>query len=140
MALDEARERAEREGLDLVEVAPHVEPPVVKLMDRSGRVPGRAGDGGETRPPIPAKQVRLRPGPDEVDVAFKLRHGRRFLEEGHRVEFVVPLPERDADGEAESRNVGVRIAKELEDVGSVDAGPRIEGRAVHLVLTPRMSR
>ena len=92
VSLEDARERAASKGLDMVEVAPEARPPVVKLMDFGKFKYEEARAAREARRKqhtIQVKEVKFRPGIEEHDYDFKLRHARRFLEEGNKVKLTM---------------------------------------------------
>ena len=92
VSLDEARERAAGKGLDLVEVAPDSRPPVVRMMDYGKYKYEAARAAREARKKqhtIQVKEVKFRPGIEDHDYDFKLRHARRFLEEGNKVKLTM---------------------------------------------------
>ena len=89
VALDEARERAEAKGLDMVEVAAQARPPVVKLMDwgkHRYEEQKKAREARKNQSHQEVKEVQLRPRTDDHDFEVKLKRARRFLEEGGMTE------------------------------------------------------
>jgi translation initiation factor IF-3 len=143
VSLDQARERAEQSGLDLVEVAPDARPPVVKLMDYGKYKYEEARAAREARKKqhiVHLKEVKFRPGIEEHDYEFKTRHARRFLEEGNRVKLTMRFRGRQMAHPEFGREVLRRVTKDLEDVGKAESQPSFEGRAMFMVLAPLKSR
>lgn len=140
VALDEARERAEAKGLDLVEVAADARPPVVKLMDwgkhrYEEQKKAREARKNQTHQEI--KEVQLRPRTDDHDFEVKLKRARRFLEEGNMVRIVLRYRGR----ELRRPEVGLatldRMIEATEDVARVEHRTRnIEGRRLVAILEP----
>lgn len=137
---DEARSMARERDLDLVEVAPNARPPVCRLMDYGKFKYEQARKAREARKKqhtSQVKEVKLRPKIDEHDLAFKLRHARRFLEEGDKVKFTLTFRGREATRPELGARVLRRVLEELGDVGGVEADIAHEGRTMTLFLGPR---
>lgn len=143
VTLDEARERAEEEGLDLVEVAPDARPPVVRLMDYGKFKYEQARAAREARRKqhtVQVKEVKFRPGIEQHDYEFKLRHARRFLHEGNRVRLTMVFRGRQRSHPEFGLEVLRRAQNDLQDVGKAEAEPVFEGRAMVMVLGPNSTR
>jgi translation initiation factor IF-3 len=140
MPVDQAIESAESKGLDLVEVAPNSRPPVVRIMDYGKfkyEQARKARQAKKKQQNIHLKEVKFRPGIEEHDLEFKLRHARRFLEEGNKVKATMMFRGRQVAHPELGREVLSRVAGELEDVGKVESNPVLEGRNMVMVLAPR---
>ncbi|PZM89116.1 MAG: translation initiation factor IF-3 [Actinobacteria bacterium] len=140
MPVEEALAAAEERGLDLVEVAPNARPPVVRIMDYGKYKYEQARKAREARRKqhqIQVKEVKFRPGIDEHDFEFKVRHARRFLEEGNKVKATMMFRGRQMAHPELGREVLARVAEVLEDVGRVESEPLMEGRNMTMVLAPR---
>ena len=139
VALDDARERAADKGLDLVEVAPEARPPVVKVMDYGKFKYEEARAAREARKKqhtIQVKEVKFRPGIEEHDYEFKMRHARRFLEEGNKVKLTMRFRGRQVTHPEIGREVLMRATEDLEEVGQIESHPSFEGRIMSMVLAP----
>lgn len=139
ISLDDARERAEETGLDLVEVAPEARPPVVKLMDYGKYKYEEARAAREAKKKqhqIQVKEVKFRPSIEEHDYEFKLRHARRFLEEGNKVKLTMMFRGRQVTHPELGREVLQRLVADLEDLGKVEQPPTFEGRVMSMVMAP----
>lgn len=140
VALDDARERAEAKGLDLVEVAANARPPVVKLMDwgkHRYEEQKKAREARKNQTHQEVKEVQLRPRTDDHDFEVKLKRARRFLEEGNMVRIVLRYRGR----ELRRPEVGLatldRMIEATEDVARVEHRTRnIEGRRLVAILEP----
>ncbi|MBI4409601.1 MAG: translation initiation factor IF-3 [Gemmatimonadetes bacterium] len=140
MAVDEALAAAEREGLDLVEVAPLARPPVVRIMDYGKFKYEQARKARQARKKqhqIQLKEVKFRPGIEAHDFEFKVRHARRFLEEGNKVKATMMFRGRQMAHPELGREVLMRVAQVLDDLGKIEAEPTLEGRNMTMVITPR---
>jgi len=139
VSIDEARERAEAKGLDLVEVAPDARPPVVKMMDHGKFKYEQARAAREAKKKqhqIQVKEVKFRPGIEEHDYEFKLRHARRFLEEGNKVRLTMMFRGRQITHSELGLEVLKRVQEDLSDLGKVETVPGFEGRVMFMVMAP----
>jgi translation initiation factor IF-3 len=140
MAVEEALAKAESEGLDLVEVAATARPPVVRIMDygkykyeeaRKARV------ARKKQHQIQVKEVKLRPGIEPHDLEFKVRHARRFLEEGNKVKVTMMFRGRQAAHPELGQEVLVKVAEVVQDIGKIESAPQMEARTMIMILAPR---
>lgn len=136
---EDAVRLAEERGLDLIEVAPEGRPPVCRIQDFGKLKYERKKKETQARKnqvQVQIKEVKLRPKTDEHDIAVKVRHARRFLEEGNKVKVTIRFRGR----ELAHRDIGsqqcMRMAKECEDLGSIEAHPRMDGRQMFMILSP----
>ena len=142
VSIDDARERAAKTGLDLVEVAPDARPPVVKLMDHGKFKYEQARAAREARKKqhtIQVKEVKFRPGIEDHDYEFKTRHARRFLEEGNKVRLTMMFRGRQITHSELGLEVLKRVQEELSDIGKVESPPSFEGRVMFMVMAPLKS-
>jgi translation initiation factor IF-3 len=140
MPIEEALATAEDEGLDLVEVAPTARPPVVRIMDYGKfkyEEARKARQARRKQHQILIKEVKFRPGIEAHDFEFKIRHARRFLEEGNKVKVTMMFRGRQIAHPEMGREVMVRVAEVLDDLGKVEQMPAMEGRTMTMVVTPR---
>ena len=132
-----ARARAQELNLDLVEVAPNADPPVCRLMDY-GKFAYRASKDQKQRPHnTQLKEVKFRPKIDEHDYAFKMKHIHRFLTQGHMVKATIMFRGREVVHPEFGRRILDRVVEELGDLVRVDRPPRMEGRLMHMIITPK---
>lgn len=136
---EDAVRLAEDRGLDLIEVAPGARPPVCRIADY-GQLKyerkKRAAAARKNQVQVQIKEVKLRPKTDQHDMDVKLRHVRRFLDEGNKVKVTVRFRGR----ELAHRDIGaqqcLRIAGECEDLGTIEAHPRMDGRQMFMIIAP----
>jgi len=139
VSMDEARERAAERKMDLVEVAPEARPPVVKMMDYGKYKYEAQRASRESRKKqhvIQVKEVKFRPGIEDHDYKFKLRHARRFLEEGNKVKLTMMFRGRQVTHPEIGREVLIRVAGDLEDLGKLETSPSMEGRLMSMIVAP----
>jgi translation initiation factor IF-3 len=133
----EALRLAEERSLDLVEVAPQAEPPVVKLMDFGKYQYERAKrerEARKARKEIEVKEIRLRPKTGEHDLAFKIRQARTFLESGAKVRVRIRFRGREITHPEVANKQLTRIAEDLADVSTV------EQHTILMILAPSSGR
>ena len=141
MSTDEARRMARSLDLDLVEVNPKANPPVCKIMD-FGRFKyeekKKQADAKKRQTQIALKEIKLRPKTDDHDVAFKVKHVRRFLEEGNKVKLTVRFRGREITHPETAQRQIDTIVGAVEDIGVVETSSRLEGRTMTAILAPRV--
>lgn len=138
VAIDDARRRAEEAGLDLVEVSPQARPPVCKILDFGKfKYAQRKKEKGGHKASSQLKELRVRPAIDPHDLSYRLKRGREFLESGHKVQVVCIFRGRQMPHPEHGFNVMNKVIEELEDVGKVEAQPRMMGRRITMLLTPK---
>ncbi len=139
-SFEEAMKIAEAEGLDLVEVAPMADPPVCRIMDY-GKFKYEQSKklqlARKKQVIVQMKEVKFRPKTDEHDYQFKLRHIRRFLENKDRVKVSVHFRGREIAFSDRAKNILNRIRGEIEDIGTVEHEPKLEGRNMSMTVAPK---
>jgi len=139
MKLQEALGLATEQGVDLVEVAPKAQPPVCKLMDYGKYVyqmRKKQQEAKKRQTQVQLKEVKLRPKTDEHDLQTKLNHTRRFLANGDRCKVTVFFRGREIVHKEQGKEILDNIREQLSDIGKVEQDPKLEGRAMHMILTP----
>jgi translation initiation factor IF-3 len=139
LPIERAMELAEEQGLDLVEVAPLARPPVCRIMDYGKfkyEEQRQAREARKRQHHVQLKEVKMRPGIEDHDFDFKVRHARKFLEEGNKVKLTMMFRGRQMAHPEFGRKVLDRVFQELQDVSKVEAHPMLEGRSMVMVLAP----
>ena len=132
MELEVALAAADAAGLDLVEVAPLARPPVVRIMDFGKFKFEQAKMARQA-----LKEVKFRPGIDEHDFETKVRHARRFLEEGNKVKVTLMFRGRQITHPELGQQVVARVAETLADLAKVETAAKLEGKQLTMILTPK---
>lgn len=138
-ALRVARER----GLDLVEVAPTAQPPVCRIIDFGKyqyEAKKKANEAKKKQVIITVKEVKFRPGTDEHDYNFKMKHAREWLEEGDKVKATIFFRGREITHRELGAELLQRLETDLKDLGDVEARPRMEGNQMFLVFQPKKAK
>jgi len=139
VSTQEALRIAQQAGLDLVEVAPNVEPPVCRVLDYGKFLYEKAKKDREARKAqtrIEIKEIRLRPKTSDHHRSFKLRDARRWLTEGKKVRVRIRFRGREITYPEIAMDDLRGIAAELADVASIEQAPSMEGRTMLMTLAP----
>ena len=138
--LKEAVRLAEDQGMDLVEVAPNATPPVCRIMNYGKykyQQSKRTHEARKHQTVIQIKELKLRPRTEEHDFQFKLRHAKRFLEEGNKVKLSVLFRGREMAYPEFGNQIINRFIGEVKDQVVVEQAPRMEGRNMVAILAPK---
>ncbi len=136
----EALEKANEVGLDLVEVSPNADPPVCKILDYGKfkyNEQKRRHDARKKQKTIEVKEIKMRPGIDTHDYDVKLRSARRFLDDGDKVKVTIRFRGRELAHQELGMDVLNRVRKELEEIAKVEQFPGMEGRLMTMVIAPK---
>lgn len=139
MNITAAIQLAESMQKDLVEVAPNANPPVCRIMDFGKFMYEKKRKEKEAKKKqhvIVIKEMRFRPHTDDHDYDFKVRHARKFLQEGNKVKAVVQFRGRDIIYSDQGEILLKRFIEDLSDVGKVEQAPTLEGKRMNLMLAP----
>lgn len=130
---------ARDEDLDLVEVAPNAQPPVVKVMDFGKFIYEQTRKEREARKhqkQIEIKTIKLSPKIAEFHRDTKVRRARGWLESGKKVKVVVRFRGREITYPELGQQMMEGVAQELEDISTVEQRPNLEGWTMVMLLTP----
>ena len=134
---------AEDMGLDLVEISPSAEPPVCKIIDYKKFLYDKKKRDKEIKAKTVKtviKEIRFGPNTDEHDFEFKLRHAKKFLEDGAKVKAYVHFRGRTIVFKDRGELLLLRFLKELEDLGVAEDLPKMEGRRMLVMITPKRTK
>jgi translation initiation factor IF-3 len=136
----EAMEQALDAGLDLVEVSPTADPPVCKFLDIGKfkyEAQKKANLARKTQKTQEIKEIKMRPNIDDHDYDVKMRAINRFIEEGDKVKVTLRFRGREMSHQQLGMQLLQRVAEETSDVAKVEAYPRMEGRQMLMVISPK---
>lgn len=139
MTTRDALEVAQQRELDLVEVAPNAQPPVCRLMDYGKYLyekQKRERESRKSQKQIEIKEVRLRPKTGEHDIQVVLTKSRKFLHDGAKVRVRIRFRGREIVHRDVALELMERVAKDLSDVGVIEAEPGFEGRSMVMLIGP----
>ncbi|MBN1574406.1 MAG: translation initiation factor IF-3 [Deltaproteobacteria bacterium] len=138
----EALMKAEDLGLDLVEVAPNANPPVCRILDFGKfkyQQSKKAHDAKKKQSTVQVKEVKLRPKTEDHDIEYKLKHMRKFLEQGNKVKVSMIFRGREITHTEIGMEILNKVADEIKDDALVEQEPKLEGRNMSMILTPQKS-
>jgi len=136
----DALQRAQEAGLDLVEVAASAKPPVCRIMDYSKFKYDQEKKEKEARKHqkvVHLKEIKMKPHIEEHDYQVKLHHLKKFLERGDKAKMTMVFRGREMAHMDIGRKVLDRAVADLADVGEVEKGPTREGRSIQVYFIPR---
>jgi translation initiation factor IF-3 len=138
--LQQALSLAEEAGIDLVEIAPLAQPPVCRIMDFGKfkyQEAKRAHEAKLKQKQVQVKEVKFRPGTDENDYQIKLRNLTKFLQEGDKAKVTLRFRGREMAHQEIGMRQLERVKADLDEVGVVEQFPKMEGRQLIMVLSPK---
>jgi len=136
----EAIEQAFELGLDLVEVSPNADPPVCKFLDVGKfryEAQKKANLARKTQKTQEIKEIKMRPNIDDHDYDTKMKAMARFLGEGDKVKVTLRFRGRELSHQQLGMNLLRRVQEDIAEVGKVEAYPRMEGRQMLMVISPK---
>ena len=138
-----AREIAEEQELDLVEISPNADPPVCKVLDYKKFLYEQKKKQKELKAKatkIVIKEIRFGPNTDDHDFEFKLKHAKEFIEQGAKVRAFVFFRGRSIVYKDQGEILLLRLANELEDIAKVEMLPKMEGKKMFIILAPKKGK
>ncbi len=129
--------------LDLVEISPNADPPVCKIIDYQKFLYQQKKKQKELKAKttkVVVKEIRFGPHTDEHDYNFKLRHAQRFLEDGAKVKAYVFFKGRTIIYKEDGEILLLRLAQDLEDYGKLEQMPKLEGKRMIIILSPKTTK
>jgi translation initiation factor IF-3 len=140
VSLAAANKLAEEGQVDLVEIAPTAKPPVCRLMDYGKykyQEAKKRHDAKLKQKQIQVKEVKFRPGTDDADYQIKVRNLIRFLEEGDKTKVTLRFRGREMAHQEFGYKLIERVKSDLDPYGVVEQMPKMEGRQMVMVLSPK---
>ncbi len=140
--LKEALDIADEQGLDLVEISPSANPPVCKVIDYKKFLYEQKKKQKEIKAKtakVVVKEIRLGPHTDDHDFDFKLKHAIKFLSDGAKVKVDVFFKGRNIIYKEKGEIILLKFAQALEDYGKVEQLPKLEGKRMIMIVSPKKS-
>ena len=129
--------------LDLVEISPNADPPVCKIVDYQKFLYQQKKKQKEIKAnasKVVVKEIRFGPNTDDHDYNFKLKHAINFLEEGAKVRAYVFFKGRSILFKDQGEKLLAKFVSDLEEYGKVDQTPRLEGKRMIIILSPKKKK
>jgi len=134
---------AREKGLDLVEVAATADPPVCRIID-FGKFQyensKKQKEAKKKQVTITVKEVKFRPGTDDHDYNFKMKHARDWLSDGDKVKATIFFRGREITHRELGAALLQKLEKDLAEFGEVEARPRMEGNQMFFIFTPKKAK
>jgi translation initiation factor IF-3 len=139
LSIEAALERAQSEGLDLVEVNPMAKPPVCRIMDYGKykyEEKKKANEAKKKQVVVKVKEVKLRPKTEEHDYDFKMRNIRTFIEEGNKAKVTIMFRGREITHRELGQQVLDQVLQDIKDIAQIESAPKMEGRQMFMIVAP----
>ena len=132
-----------QQQLDLVEVSPSAVPPVCRIMDYGKfkyQQSKKLQEARKKQVHVEVKEIKLRPKTDDHDLEFKVKHVRRFLEEGNKAKVTLVFRGREITHMDIGRAVIEKFAAALADIAVIESHPRVDGRQMFMIVAPKVKK
>ncbi len=140
VALADALAWAKAREEDLVEIASHVDPPVVRIIEYSKfryEQKKKEKESKAKQHVVEVKEIRFGPNTGEHDFNFKLNHAHKFLEEGNKIKAYVHFHGRTIVHKDRGEVLLAKFAEQLEDKAKIEMAPKLEGKRMFMILAPK---
>lgn len=140
MSTSDALKLAREMELDLVEISPKADPPVCRIVEYKKFLYDQKKKQKEIKAKqqkVTVKEIRFGPNTDDHDFQFKLKHARKFLEEGSKLKAYVFFRGRTIVFKERGEILLLKFAQELEDVGAIEQMPKLEGKRMTVMFNPK---
>ena len=140
MPIRQALKKAEEAELDLVDISPNAKPPVCKIIDYKKFLfeqKKRQKELKSKQSKVVVKEIRMGPNTEEHDFNFKLNHAKGFLKDGAKVKAYVFFKGRSIVFKDRGEILLLKFAQELEDYGTVEQLPKLEGKKMIMMINPK---
>ena len=137
-AIREARDR----GVDLVEIAPNAKPPVCRLIDygkfqyEQKKTAHEAKETGHCS----GKEIKFRPGTDDHDYGYRMKHARQWLEDGDKVRAAIAFRGREMSHRELGAKILAKLTEDLVDLADVEVAPKMEGHQMFHDVCPEKDK
>lgn len=142
-SISDAKRFAEEQELDLVEISPSAVPPVCKIMDYKKFLYDQRKKQKEIAAKtqkVVLKEIRFGPNTSEHDYDFKLKHAISFLEDGAKLKAFVFFKGRSIVYKDKGEILLLKLAQDLEDYGKVEQLPKLEGKRMSIIVSPKQKK
>lgn len=143
MTREEALAEAEEKNLDLVNISPNAKPPVCKILDYGKYVyelQKREKEAKKKQKGNQVKEIRLSTFIEEHDINVKGKTASKFLSEGNKVKVSLRFRGREMGYQDRGKEVMERFAEVCQDIADVEKKPKLEGRSITMILTPKADK
>jgi len=139
----DAVQEARRRGVDLVEIAPNAQPPVCKIIDYGKFLyeqKKKAHEAKKKQVTVQVKEIKFRPGTDEHDYSYRMKHAREWLSEGDKVRAAIAFRGREMTHRELGAKILAKLTADLTDVAEVEVSPKMEGYQMFTIFVPKKAK
>ena len=139
LSTNEAISKAKNEGLDLIEIAPNVNPPVCKIMDMGKYkydAQKKANLARKKQKIVLLKEIKMRPVTETHDYEFKVKNAKKFIAKGDKVKFTIRFKGRELQHSHLGNELMGKIKEDMKDIGKVELHPKFDGKQMIMVIQP----
>ena len=139
LSLQEALWQAKEQDLDLVEISPHADPPVCKIINYGKyayQQQKKKKQNKKSQHVMHLKNIKMRPKTDVHDYNFKVRHVKEFIESGDRVKITIKFRGREMSFLKMGHDQLDKVVEDTKDIAKIESRPKMEGRNMIMVLVP----
>lgn len=134
---------ARRRGMDLVEIAPNAKPPVCKIIDYGKFLyeqKKKTHEAKKKQVTVQVKEIKFRPGTDDHDYEYRMKHAREWIEDGDKVRAAIAFRGREMSHRELGAKILKRLTADLEDIADVEVLPKMEGYQMFTIFNPKKSK
>ncbi len=143
MDVRDAIAKAREMGIDLVEIAPKAQPPVCKLIDYGKFLyeqKKKAHEAKKKQVNVQVKEIKFRPGTDDHDYEYRMKHAREWLEDGDKVRAAIAFRGREMTHRELGAKILKRLTADLVDLADVEIYPKMEGYQMFTIFLPKKAK
>jgi translation initiation factor IF-3 len=143
MDVRDAVQRARDMGIDLVEIAPNAKPPVCRIIDYGKFLyeeKKKTAEAKKKQVTVAVKEVKFRPGTDDHDYDYRMKHAREWLVDGDKVRAAIAFRGREMTHRELGAKILKKLTEDLADIADVEVFPKMEGYQMFTILVPKKTK
>ena len=143
MDVRDAVQKARDMGVDLVEIAPNAKPPVCRIIDYGKFLyeeKKKTAEAKKKQVTVAVKELKFRPGTDEHDYSYRMKHAREWLGEGDKVRAAIAFRGREMTHRELGAKILKKLTEDLADIADVEVFPKMEGYQMFTILVPKKTK
>ncbi len=143
MDVRDAVQRARDMGVDLVEIAPNAKPPVCRIIDYGKFLyeeKKKTAEAKKKQVTVAVKELKFRPGTDDHDYDYRMKHAREWLSDGDKVRAAIAFRGREMTHRELGAKILKKLTEDLADIADVEVSPKMEGYQMFTILVPKRAK
>ena len=139
----DAVQKAREMGIDLVEIAPNAKPPVCRIIDYGKFLyeeKKKTAEAKKKQVTVEVKEVKFRPGTDDHDYSYLMKHAREWLADGEKVRAAIAFRGREMTHRELGAKILKKLTEDLADIADVEVFPKMEGYQMFTILVPKKTK